>query len=122
VPVQPWLKNKDTGAVNGKTLEEVCNDIRDCQTCAESPNCDWDPTYSEGCGPRTFGGVEVCVYAGSHARCDGGVGIVRSARGVREGREGGGGGGRRPIMFNLAAVQGFGVVVDDGGVFGSARH
>ena len=55
VPVQPWLKNKDTGAVNGKTLEEVCNDIRDCQTCAESPNCDWDPTYSEGCGPPAAG-------------------------------------------------------------------
>jgi len=56
VPVQPWLKNRDTGAVNGRTLEEVCNEIRDCNTCAESPNCDWDPTYSEGCdkaqGPK----------------------------------------------------------------------
>jgi len=37
VPVQP---------VNDKTLDEVCNDIRDCHTCAESPNCDWDPTQT----------------------------------------------------------------------------
>ena len=44
VPVQPWLKNRDTGAVNDVTLEDMCRDIRDCGTCAESPNCDWDPT------------------------------------------------------------------------------
>ena len=94
VPVQPWLKNKDTGAVNGKTLEEVCNDIRDCQTCAESPNCDWDPTYSEGCGPRTFGGVgSVCVCVCGSARAP--RWGVLELFGPRAGcaREGGGGHG-----------------------------